>query len=59
MQWSKPIPLHVPNTHKDIAPAYIEVGSGSFQVRDCCLILRNNILLLGCSIVECIWKFIR
>lgn len=23
--------MHVPSTHKDIAPAYIEVGSGSFQ----------------------------
>ena len=23
--------MHVPTTQKDIAPAYIEVGSGSFQ----------------------------
>ncbi len=33
MQWSKSTPVHVPSTHKDTAPAYIEVGSGSFQVR--------------------------
>ena len=33
MQWSKSTPVHVPSIHKDIAPAYIEVGSGSFQVR--------------------------
>jgi hypothetical protein len=32
MQWSKSTPMHVPSAHKDIAPAYIEVGSGSFQV---------------------------
>lgn len=31
IQWSKSTPVHVPSTHKDIAPAYIEVGSGSFQ----------------------------
>jgi hypothetical protein len=31
MQWSKSTPVHVPSIHKDIAPAYIEVGSGSFQ----------------------------
>ncbi|CAF0927478.1 unnamed protein product [Adineta steineri] len=31
MQWSKSTPVHVPNIHKDTAPAYIEVGSGSFQ----------------------------
>ncbi|CAF1336712.1 unnamed protein product [Adineta steineri] len=31
MQRSKSTPVHVPNMHKDIAPAYIEVGSGSFQ----------------------------
>lgn len=30
---SKSTPLHVPNFSKEIAPAYIEVGSGSFQVR--------------------------
>jgi hypothetical protein len=34
MQWSKSTPVHVPNMYKDIAPDYIEVGSGSFQVRD-------------------------
>jgi hypothetical protein len=33
MQWSKSTPVHVPSIHKDIAPAYIEVGSGSFQVK--------------------------
>lgn len=32
-QWSKSTPMHVPSIHKDTAPAYIEVGSGSFQVR--------------------------
>ncbi|CAF4861064.1 unnamed protein product [Rotaria socialis] len=31
MQWSKSIPVYVPNLHSDISPAYIEVGSGSFQ----------------------------
>ncbi|CAF1492959.1 unnamed protein product [Rotaria sordida] len=31
IQWSKSPPVHVPNLHKDIAPAYIEVCSGSFQ----------------------------
>jgi len=31
IQWSKSTPVHVPSTHKDIAPAYIEAGSGSFQ----------------------------
>ena len=36
IQWSKSTPVHVPNMYKDIAPAYIEVGSGSFQVRNCC-----------------------
>ncbi len=34
MERSKSTPVHVPSMHKDIAPAYIEVGSGSFQVRD-------------------------
>jgi len=33
MQWLKSTPVHVPSMHKDIAPAYIEVGSGSFHVR--------------------------
>ncbi|CAF0778151.1 unnamed protein product [Rotaria sordida] len=31
MEWSKSTPVYVPNTYKDISPAYIEVGSGSFQ----------------------------
>ena len=30
---SKSIPVHLPDMNKDVAPAYIEVGSGSFQVR--------------------------
>ncbi len=34
MERSKSTPVHVLNMHRDIAPAYIEVGSGSFQVRD-------------------------
>ncbi|CAF1306694.1 unnamed protein product [Adineta ricciae] len=28
---SRTTPMHVPSIHKDIAPAYIEVGSGSYQ----------------------------
>ncbi|CAF0792024.1 unnamed protein product [Rotaria sp. Silwood1] len=31
MEWSKSTPVYVPNMHKEISPAYIEVGSGSFQ----------------------------
>ncbi|CAF2969333.1 unnamed protein product [Rotaria sp. Silwood2] len=31
MERSKSTPVYVPNMHKDISPAYIEVGSGSFQ----------------------------
>lgn len=31
IQWSKSNPYPVPDIHKDISPAYIEVGSGSFQ----------------------------
>ncbi|CAF0735133.1 unnamed protein product [Didymodactylos carnosus] len=31
MQWSKSTPVQMPNMQKDISPAYIEVGSGSFQ----------------------------
>lgn len=32
IQYQKSTPMHVPTMYKDIAPAYIEVGSGSFQV---------------------------
>ncbi|CAF3039158.1 unnamed protein product [Rotaria sp. Silwood2] len=31
IQWSKSPPVQLLNLHKDVAPAYIEVGSGSFQ----------------------------
>ncbi|CAF0820857.1 unnamed protein product [Didymodactylos carnosus] len=31
MQWSKSTPVLMPGLQKDISPAYIEVGSGSFQ----------------------------
>ncbi|CAF1145037.1 unnamed protein product [Adineta ricciae] len=31
IQWSKSTPVHVPNSQKEVAPAFIEVGSGSFQ----------------------------
>ncbi|CAF1211364.1 unnamed protein product [Rotaria magnacalcarata] len=31
IKWSKSTPVHVPSLQKDIALAYIEVGSGSYQ----------------------------
>ncbi len=31
IHYPKSTPVRVPSTYKDIAPAYIEVGSGSFQ----------------------------
>ena len=56
MHWSQSTPVHVPNTNKDIAPAYIEVDSGSFQVSDRSGFDSARMAFLGRALIEHLWQ---